>query len=95
MPQRRVTDNNVIVDQIDDFVRQNSLDPIERLMLRVMKHNYINSVSVCKHVDDKEIHTPKGLLVRAGVISCFIFIMILVSTLVMYVPDGLALLRMR
>ena len=48
---------------------------------------------ITDHVKDKELHTPKGLLVRTKVIVWGVFIMFLVATLVMYVPDGVAWLK--
>ncbi len=48
---------------------------------------------ITTHVNDKELHTPKGLLIRAKVIGWAVFIMFLVSTIVMYIPDGIAWLK--
>ena len=94
MPHRRRTsDNDVIVQEIDDFIRENNLEPIEKLLLRVMKHNYVNSASFRKHIENNECHTPKGLLIRTGVIGWVVFLMFLVSTIVMYIPDGVAWLK--
>jgi hypothetical protein len=90
---RRSTDNDVIVQEIDDFIAGNQLTPLEKLNLRVTKHNYVNGKTASKHVGNAELHTAKGLLVKTGVIGWFVFIMILVSTIVMYIPDGIALLK--
>ena len=92
--QRRSTDNDIIVGEIDEFVKKNSLSEIERLLLRVMKHNYIDGLVTRQHVQDKECHTPKGILVRGQVIGWFLFLMVLVSTIVMYFPEALALLKL-
>ena len=48
---------------------------------------------ITNHVNDKELHTPKGLLIRAKVITWAIFIMFLVATIVMYIPDGILWLK--
>ena len=90
--RRRQSDNDVIVQEIDDFITENSLEPIEKLLLRVMKHNYINSAEFCKHIENKDYHTPKGLLVRTSVIGWAIFIMIIISTVVAYLPEQVAML---
>ena len=45
-----------------------------------------------KHVLDKEQHTPKGILVRGIVIAWAVFIMIIVSTIVCYLPEKLGIL---
>ncbi|MCK5601164.1 hypothetical protein KAR91_04790 [Candidatus Pacearchaeota archaeon] len=44
---------------------------------------------ITDHVNDKDLHTPKGLLIRAKVIGWAVFIMFLVATIVMYIPDGI------
>ena len=90
MPQD--VDNNPIVEEIEDFIRLNNLDPLEKLTLRIAKHNYINGISVCKHIENKELHTPKGLLVRTKVIAWGVFIMIIISTVVAYLPEKIAML---
>lgn len=89
MPEEKA---NPIVAEIDDFIEKNNLEPIEKLVLRVMKYNYMNSLSVKKHIEDKELHTPQGILLRAGVVGWFIFVMILISTIVTYLPDKIAML---
>ena len=48
---------------------------------------------IISHVDDKELHTPKGLLVRTKVIAWSVFLMFLIATIVMYIPEGLALIK--
>jgi hypothetical protein len=44
------------------------------------------------HINDKELHTPKGILVRTKVIGWLLFIMIIVSTIVAYLPEKIAML---
>ena len=83
---------NPIVIEIDDFIKENNLEPIEKLLLRVMKHNYVNGLSVKQHVENDDIHTPKGLLVRGSVIGWAIFIMIIISTVVTYLPEKVGML---
>ena len=92
-PQRRKTDSNILVQEIEDFLDVNNLDPKDRLMLRVSKHTYIASINAETHIGDNNLHSPKGLLVRTGVITWAIFIMFLVSTIVMYIPEGIAWLK--
>ena len=83
---------NPIVVEIDEFIKENNLEPIEKLLLRVMKHNYVNGLSVKHHIEDENCHTPKGLLVRGPVIGWAIFIMIIISTVVTYLPDKVGIL---
>ena len=83
---------NPIVIEIDDFIKENNLEPIEKLLLRVMKHNYVNGLSVKQHIEDDNCHTPKGLLVRGSVIGWAIFIMIIISTIVTYLPEQIKIL---
>ena len=45
------------------------------------------------HIDNKDCHTPKGILVRTKVIAWAVFIMFLISTIVMYIPEGISLLK--
>ena len=45
-----------------------------------------------KHVEDDSKHTPKGILVRTKVIGWALFIMIIVSTIVCYLPEKIAML---
>lgn len=40
-----------------------------------------------KHIDDKDCHTPKGLLVRGNVIFWAVSIMILISAIVAHAPE--------
>ena len=90
--RRRQSDHDVIVQEIDDFITENNLEPIEKLLLRVMKYNYINSSSFKAHIENDECHTPKGLLLRTSVIGWAIFIMIIISTVVAYLPEQVAML---
>ncbi len=69
MPQRRATDNLIIVQEIDDFIAKNTLTPLEKLNLRVTKHNYINGLSASKHVENQELHTAKGIFLKGKVIG--------------------------
>ena len=48
---------------------------------------------MCVHVKDKDLHTPKGILVRTKVIGWFVFLVILISTIVMYVPEAIEFLK--
>lgn len=91
-PQRRASDSDLIVQEIQDFLDENNLTAGERLKWRVTKSNYINGLATRLHVEDKECHTPKGLLVRAEVIGWAIFIMIIISTVVTYLPEQIGLL---
>ena len=92
-PQRRATDNDIIVQEINDYLAKNNLSEGEKLKWRVMKLNYIDGLAARKHIECDEKHTPKGLLLRKEVIGWAVFIMVLVAVLVMYVPDGIAWLK--
>lgn len=92
-----------IIQDIDEHIARNHLDPLDKLMLRVMKHNYAKSIQIeesvgefsadfLKHVDDKECHTPKGIILRGPVIVWAIFIMILISTVITYLPEHVGVL---
>lgn len=39
------------------------------------------------HMEDKSLHTPKGLLVRNDVLKWMVGLTILISAIVQYVPD--------
>lgn len=93
MPQRRATDADIIVQEINDFVSKNNLTPSEKLKWRVTKQNYIDGLATRRHIEDKDLHTAKGLLVQGTVIAWFVFFMFLASTIVMYIPDGVAWLK--
>ena len=92
MPQRRATDKDIIVQEIDDFVKTNSLSSQEKLKWRVTKQNYIDGLATRKHIENENLHTPKGLLLRTKVIGWAVFIMIIVSTIVAYLPEKIAIL---
>ena len=94
MPHRRFTDADIIVQEIEDFVSKNNLSPEEKLKWRVTKQNYIDGLATRRHIEDKDLHTPKGLLVRAGVIGWAIFIMIIISTIVTYLPEQIKILSL-
>lgn len=98
-----IMEDDPIIQEIDQHIAENHLEPFDRLMLRVSKYNYAKSIQIQedieeitigfkKHCDDKELHTPKGLLVRGKVIAWAVFIMILVSTIVTYLPEKVAIL---
>lgn len=90
MPQIK----DITVQEIDDFITENNLDPKDKFMFRILRNNYINGEASSKHIEDEKCHTPKGLLVRTKVICWAVILMILVSTIVMYIPDGLSLLNL-
>ena len=92
MPQRRESDNDIIVEKINKFVDQNNLSDHDSLLWLVLKHNYIDGLATRKHVESESLHTPKGLLVRTSVITWAIFIMIIISTVVAYLPEQVAML---
>lgn len=98
-----IMQNNPIIQEIDDHIAENNLESLDKLMLRVMKYNYAKSIQIqedveksCKrmekHIDNKDIHTPKGVLLRGKVIAWAVFIVILVSTIICYLPDKVAVL---
>ena len=45
------------------------------------------SEDVTSHLKDKDLHSPKGLLVRTKVIAWMIGIVILISTIVSHAPE--------
>ncbi len=83
---------DITVQEIDDFISENTLEPQDKFMFRILRNNYINGESAAKHIEDKELHTPKGILARTGVIACFIFAVIIISTIVAYLPEKMAIL---
>ena len=48
---------------------------------------------MCAHVKDKELHTPKGILVRTKVIGWFVILVFVISTIVMYIPEAIVFLK--
>ena len=51
------------------------------------------AIDACnRHVDNKDLHTPKGILLRTKVIAWALFIMVIVSTIVAYLPEKVAML---
>ena len=84
---------DVTVQEIDDFINENSLNPKDKFMFRVLRNNYMNGESAANHIENKELHSPKGLLVRTKVIVWGVIIMALVATIVMYIPDGITWLK--
>ena len=83
---------DITVQEIDDFITENSLSKKDKFMFRILRNSYINGEKANKHIEDKELHTPKGLLVRKNVIVWAIFIMIIISTVVAYLPEQVAML---
>ena len=90
--QRRKSDSDIIVQEIEDFVKKNNLNPQEKLLWRVLKHNYIDGLATRIHIENDKCHTPKGLLLRKEVIGWAVFIMILISTVVTYLPEKIGIL---
>ena len=83
---------DITTQEIDDFITQNNLDPKDKFMFRILRNNYINGASSAEHIKDKELHTAKGLLLKAHVMACFIFLVVLISTIVCYLPEKIAML---
>ena len=84
---------DITVQEIDDFITENNLNPKDKFMFRILRNSYINGKSATKHIEDKELHTPKGLLLRKNVIVLGVFVMFLVATIVMYIPEGIVWLK--
>ena len=84
---------DVTVQEIDDYINENSLSQKDKLMFRIMRNSHINGEKTTKHIQDNDLHSPKGLLVRTKVIVWGVIIMALVATIVMYIPDGVAWLK--
>ena len=91
-PQRRDTDSDIIVQEINDFVKANNLSAGEKLNWRVMKRLYVDGLATRIHIENDKCHTPKGLLLRTNVIGWAIFIMIIISTVVTYLPEQIGIL---
>ena len=84
---------DITVQEIDDFISENTLAPQDKFMFRILRNNYINGESAAKHIEDKDLHTAKGILVRTKVIGWFVFIAFLISTIVMYIPDAIVWMK--
>ena len=98
-----IMENDPIIAEIQAHIDQNNLAPLDKLQLRVQKHNYARVIQIKedlkildskiqKHIDSDDCHTPKGILLRGKVIAWAVFIMILVSTIVAYLPEKVAIL---
>lgn len=84
---------DITVQEIDDFILENDLEPKEKFKFRILRNNYINGERAVKHIEDKELHTAKGILVRTKVIGWFVILVFLISTIVMYIPEALVFLK--
>lgn len=91
MPQQV---KDITIQEIDDFISENNLDPRDRFMFRILRNNYLNGEKASTHIEDKEIHTPKGLLLRGQVIAWAVFIVIIISTVVAYLPEKIGMLSL-
>ena len=61
--------------------------------LKILSEDVVPEIKACRdHVNDTEIHTPKGLLLRAKVVGWFIFAVVIISTIVAYLPEKIAML---
>ena len=57
--------------------------------LKILSEDVVPEIQAsCAHRKDKDLHTPKGILVRTKVIAWCVIIMILISTIVMYIPQA-------
>ena len=83
---------DVTIQEIDDYITENNLNPKDKFMFRILRNNYINGDSSAKHIENNDLHSPKGLLVRTKVIAWGVFIMIIISTVVAYLPEKIAML---
>jgi len=83
---------DITVQEIDDFINKNDLSQKDKLMFRIMRNSHINGEKTTAHIKDDNLHSPKGLLVRTKVIGWLLFLMILVSTVVAYLPEKIAML---
>ena len=95
--------NDPIIQDIQAHIDKNNLSDLERLQLRVQKHNYAKVIQIQEdvndlknkfqgHIDNNDCHTPKGILVRGEVIAWAIFIAMFISIMVTYLPEKLGLL---
>ena len=83
---------DITVEEIEDFINQNSLNKRDTFMFRILRNNYIHGESASKHIANQELHSPKGLLLNTKVIGWALFVMIIVSTIVAYLPEKIATL---
>lgn len=97
-PLKDIMQNDIIIQEIDDHIAENNLEPLEKLMLRVAKHNYAKSIQIQedvevvadgfkKHCEDKDLHTAKGILVNSKVVFWFVTLVILIASIVTYLPE--------
>lgn len=97
-PTKEIMENDPIIQEITDYIEENNLESINKLMLRVLKYNYAKSIQIkedltelktCvdKHNDDKDLHTPKGILLRGNVVFWLVGLAILISSIVTYLPE--------
>ena len=84
---------DITVQEIDDFISENTLAPQDKFMFRILRNNYINGESAAKHIENKELHSAKGILVRTKVITWFVILAFLISTIVMYIPEAIVFLK--
>ena len=83
---------DITVQEIEDFINENNLHVRDKFMFRILRNNYINGEQATKHIADQELHSPRGLLLNTKVISLALFLMIIVSTIVAYLPEKIAML---
>ena len=80
-----IMDNDPIIGEIQDHIDKNNLTDLERLQLRVQKHNYAKVLQiqedVSKHIGNERCHTPQGLLLRSPVIAWGVSILFVSFTL--------------
>jgi Mg2+/Co2+ transporter CorC len=80
-----IMENDPIIGEIQDHIDKNNLTDLERLQLRVQKHNYAKVLQiqddVSKHIGNEKCHTPGGLLIRGPVIAWGTTILLLSFTL--------------
>ena len=97
-PLGDIMTDDFIIQEIDEHIEKNNLEPLEKLTLRVLKYSYAKSIQIQEDVEilakcvddhhkDEELHTPKGILVRGKVIAWLVGLAILISSIVTYLPE--------
>ena len=58
-PTGEIMENDIIVQEIDDYIEQNNLEPIEKLTLRVLKHTYVKNVQIQEDMTEVKSHAKE------------------------------------
>ena len=88
-----------VMHMLDNLIENGSDQDIkvlaegQRAALNILIDTVVPEIKAsCDHRKDKDLHTAKGILLRTKVIGWLLFIMIIVSTVVAYLPEKIAML---